>query len=287
MVKRYTRSEVAARLQATLEAGNAIMMAGAGNGLSAKCAELGGIDLIVIYNSGKFRMDGLPSIAGLMPYGNANDIVQELGERHVLPAVKEIPVLAGVCGTDPTRNIRRFLQQLGDAGFSGVINYPTVIRFEGKIRRDLESVGLGFAREVEMIAMAREIKLYTTCYVATPGESRQMAEAGVDLIVPHIGLTTGGTIGAGQALTLQDAIKATQVMIDAARKVNPNVIALAHGGPMEGPKEVAYVLERTDAQGFVGASSFERLPVEQAMVGVVKEFKKLRVRATKNQTAAH
>jgi len=159
--------------------------------------------------------------------------------------------------------MRCFLQQLGEAGFSGVINYPTIIRFDGKIRRDLESVGLGFAREVEMIATAREVGLYTTCYVATADESRQMAEAGVDLIVPHIGLTTGGTIGAGHALTMEDAIKATQDMIHAARAINPHVIALAHGGPMEGPKEVAYVLEHTDAQGFVGASSFERLPVER------------------------
>jgi len=286
MAKQYTRKEVAARLQATLTAGKAIMMAGAGNGLSAKCAELGGIDLIVIYNSGKFRMDGLPSIAGLMPYGNANDIVLELGEKHVFPAVKETPVLAGVCGTDPTRNMRRFLQQVREIGFSGVINYPTVGRFDGGIRRDLESVGLGFAREVEMIALAREADLYTTCYVRTPDESRQMAEAGVDLIVPHVGLTTGGTIGAktSQALSMDEAVKETQEMIAAARAVNPNVIALAHGGPIEGPEEVAYVLEHSDAQGFVGASSFERLPVEQAIVGLVKEFKKLPV-ATKKRSS--
>jgi predicted TIM-barrel enzyme len=276
MAKQYSRTEVQKRLQATLTAGDAIMMAGAGNGLSAKCAELGGIDLIVIYNSGKFRMDGLPSIAGLMPYGNANDIVLELGEKHVFPAVKDTPVLAGVCGTDPTRDMRQFLKQVRDAGFSGVINYPTIIRFDGKIRRDLESVGLGFARETEMIATARECDLFTTCYIRTPEESRQMAEAGVDLIVPHVGLTTGGTIGAGASLSLDEAVKATQDMIDAARAVNPNVIALAHGGPMEGPTEVAYVLERTDAQGFVGASSFERLPVEQAIIGIVKQFKKIR-----------
>jgi predicted TIM-barrel enzyme len=281
MVKQYTRNEVAARLQATLAAGKAIMMAGAGNGLSAKCAELGGIDLIVIYNSGKFRMDGLPSIAGLMPYGNANDIVLELGERHVFPAVKDTPVLAGICGTDPTRNMRRFLEQVRDVGFSGVINYPTISRFDGNIRRDLESVGLGFAREVEMIALARAAGLYTTCYVRTPEESRQMAEAGVDLIVPHVGLTTGGTIGAGHALSIDEAVKATQEMIDAARAVNSNVIALAHGGPFEGPEQVAYALQRSDAQGFVGASSFERLPVEQAIVGLVKEFKKLRVDVNK------
>jgi len=279
MAKQYTRSEVAARLQATLAAGQAIMMAGAGNGLSAKCAEIGGIDLIVIYNSGKFRMDGLPSIAGLMPYGNANDIVLELGEKHIFPAVKETPVLAGVCGTDPTRDMRRFLEQVRDIGFSGVINYPTVSRFDGNIRRDLESVGLGFAREVEMIAQARAADLYTTSYVRTPEESRQMAEAGVDLIVPHVGLTTGGTIGASHshALSMEEAVKATQAMIDAARAANPQVIALAHGGPIEGPEQVAHVLAHTSAQGFVGASSVERLPVEQAIVGLVKQFKQLRV----------
>ncbi len=275
MAKRYSQDEVAARLQASMAAGSPIIAAGAGNGLSAKCAELGGIDLIVIYNSGKFRMDGLPSICGLMPYGNANEIVLELGERHVLPAVKETPVIAGVCGTDPTRDMRKFLVELWDAGFSGVINYPTIIRFDGNIRRDFESIGLGFAREVEMIALAREVGLYTTCYVRTPDESRQMAEAGVDLIVPHVGLTSGGTIGAGASISLDAAVTATQDMIDAARAVKPDVIALAHGGPMENPQDVAYVLERTTAQGFVGASSIERLPVEQAIVGVVEAFKNL------------
>jgi predicted TIM-barrel enzyme len=275
MAKRYSRDEVAARLQATMAAGSPIIAAGAGNGLSAKCAELGGIDLIVIYNSGKFRMDGLPSICGLMPYGNANEIVLELGERHVLPAVKEAPVIAGVCGTDPTRNMRKFLEQVREAGFSGVINYPTVCRFDGNIRRDFESVGLGFAREVEMIATARDVGLYTTCYIRTVDESTQMAQAGVDLIVPHVGLTSGGTIGAEASMSLDDAARATQDIIDAARAVNSEVIALAHGGPMEDPEDVAYILERTTAQGFVGASSIERLPVEDAIVGVVRAFKKL------------
>jgi predicted TIM-barrel enzyme len=275
MAKRYSRDEVAARLQASIAAGSPIIAAGAGNGLSAKCAELGGIDLIVIYNSGKFRMDGLPSICGLMPYGNANEIVLELGERHVLPAVKEVPVIAGVCGTDPTRDMRKFLVELWDAGFSGVINYPTITRFDGNIRRDFESVGLGFTREVEMIALAREVGLYTTCYVRTPDESRQMAEAGVDLIVPHVGLTSGGTIGAGASMSLDAAVTATQDIIDAARAVKSDVIALAHGGPMENPQDVAYVLERTTAQGFVGASSIERLPVEQAIVDMVEAFKNL------------
>jgi predicted TIM-barrel enzyme len=276
MGHRYTREEVEARLRATILAGSPIIVAGAGNGLSAKCAELGGTDLVVIYNSGKFRMDGLPSICGLMPYGNANEIVLELGVNHVLPAIKKTPVMAGVCGTDPTRNMHSFLKQLSEVGFSGVINYPTVSRFDGNIRRDFESVGLGFAREVEMIATARKIGLYTTCYIRTPEEGAQMAQAGVDLIVPHVGLTSGGTVGGG-AMSLDEAVKATQDLIDVVRAVNPDVIALAHGGPIENPQDVAYVLERTTAQGFVGASSIERLPVETAIVGVVQAFKKLAV----------
>jgi predicted TIM-barrel enzyme len=281
MAIRYSRTEVGSRLAATIRAGNAIIVAGAGNGLSAKCAELGGIDLIIIYNSGRFRMDGMPSIAGLLPYGNANDIVLELGERHVLPAVRTTPVFAGVCGTDPTRDMRRFLRQVVDAGFSGVINYPTVARFDGEIRRDLESVGLGFARETEMIAVARELDLYTTCYVRTPDESRQMATAGVDLIVPHVGLTSGGTIGATHALTLEQAAASTQAMITAAREINPEVLALAHGGPIAEAEQVAYILEHTEAQGFVGASSMERLPVERAIVQVVKTLKSLELRRAK------
>ena len=276
MGHRYTREEVEARLRATISAGSPIIVAGAGNGLSAKCAELGGTDLVVIYNSGKFRMDGLPSICGLMPYGNANEIVLELGVNHVLPAIKKTPVMAGVCGTDPTRNMHSFLKQLSEVGFSGVINYPTVSRFDGNIRRDFEFVGLGFAREVEMIATARKIGLYTTCYIRTPEEGAQMAQAGVDLIVPHVGLTSGGTVGGG-AMSLDEAVKATQDLIDVVRAVNPDVIALAHGGPIENPQDVAYVLERTTAQGFVGASSIERLPVETAIVGVVQAFKKLAV----------
>jgi predicted TIM-barrel enzyme len=242
MGHRYTREEVEARLRATILAGSPIIVAGAGNGLSAKCAELG----------------------------------LELGVNHVLPAIKKTPVMAGVCGTDPTRNMHSFLKQLSEVGFSGVINYPTVSRFDGNIRRDFESVGLGFAREVEMIATARKIGLYTTCYIRTPEEGAQMAQAGVDLIVPHVGLTSGGTVGGG-AMSLDEAVKATQDLIDVVRAVNPDVIALAHGGPIENPQDVAYVLERTTAQGFVGASSIERLPVETAIVGVVQAFKKLAV----------
>jgi predicted TIM-barrel enzyme len=278
MGHQFTREQVEERLRASLSKGSPIIAGGAGNGLSAKCAELGGIDLIIIYNSGKFRMDGLPSISGLMPYGNANDIVLELGERHVLPAVANTPVIAGVCGTDPTRDMRRFLAQIRDVGFSGVINYPTVSRFDGAIRRDFEAVGLGFAREVEMIEMAREAELYTCCYVRTVEESRDMASAGVDVVVPHVGLTSGGTIGAEGAMSLDDAARTTQEIIDAARSVNPHVIALAHGGPMENPDDVKYVIERTSAQGFVGASSIERLPVEAAIVSTVRAFKAISLR---------
>lgn len=274
----YSRGDVAARLAAAARSGKAIVGAGAGNGLSAKCAELGGADFIVIYNSGRFRMDGLPSVAGLLPYGNANDIVLELGERHVLPAVRSTPVLAGVCGTDPTRDMRRFLRQVREAGFSGVINYPTIARFDGELRRDLESVGLGFARETEMIAMARELDLYTTCYVRTPDESRQMAAAGVDLVVPHVGLTSGGTIGAANALDLEAAAAATQAMIAAAAEVSPGIFGLAHGGPIAEPEHVAFVLAHTDALGFLGASSMERLPVERAIVDVVRRLKSLKLR---------
>jgi len=275
MVDRYTREQVEARLRATISAGSPIIVAGAGNGLSAKLEELGGIDLIVVYNSGKFRMDGLPSICGLMPYGNANEIVLELGRNHVLPAVKKTPVLAGVCGTDPTINMRSFLEHLQEVGFSGVINYPTVSRFDGNIRRDFESVGLVFAREVEMICTAQEIGMFTTCYIRTAEEGVQMAKANVDLIVPHIGLTSGGTTGSEGAMALDEAAKATEDLIEAARAVKPNVIALAHGGPMESPEDVDYVLKRTTAQGFVGASSIERLPVETAIVGAVKAFKQI------------
>jgi predicted TIM-barrel enzyme len=278
MATKYSRTEVVARIVSTISSGRPIIAAGAGNGLSAKCAELGGVDLIIIYNSGRFRMDGMPSIAGNLPYGNANDIVLEMGERHVLPAVKTTPVLAGVCGTDPTREMRRFLRQVAEVGFSGVINYPTVARFDGAFRRDLESVGLGFARETEMIANALELDLYTTAYVRTPDESRQMAGVGVDVVIPHVGLTTGGTIGAKDALSLQEAAAATQAMIAAARAINPKVIALAHGGPIAEPKDVAYILEHTEAQGFVGASSMERLPVERAIINIMKEFKSLKLR---------
>jgi predicted TIM-barrel enzyme len=278
MAVQHTRGQVAERIRATLAAGKPVIAAGAGTGLSAKCAELGGADLIVIYNSGLFRMDGLPSVAGILCYSNANDVVYDMGERHVLPVVKLTPVIAGVCGTDPTRDMGRFLRRLGEVGFSGVINFPTVARIDGNFRRDLESVGLGFAREVEMIASARALDLYTMAYVFNPEEARQMAEAGVDMVVPHVGLTVGGTIGSKHAISLQEAAELVQAMHEAARAVNPAIVTLAHGGPIAEPADVAYVLAHTDAQGFVGASSMERLPTEKAIIGVMESFKALTLR---------
>ena len=275
---RYNRDQVDERIKKTLNENRAIIASGSGTGLSAKCAELGGADLIIIYNSGLFRMDGMPSVAGILCYSNANDVVYQMGERHVLPAVKETPVIAGVCGTDPTRDMSRFLDQLREAGFSGVINFPTVGRIDGIFRRDLESVGLGFSREVEMIAMARGKDLYTLCYVFNPEEGRQMAEAGVDMVVPHVGLTEGGTIGSKHAIPLSEAAERVQRILTAARKANPEVIVLCHGGSIAKPEDVAYILANTDAQGFVGASSMERLPVEKAMIDITKSFKRIPLR---------
>jgi predicted TIM-barrel enzyme len=275
---KYSRAEVAQRVATTLAAKKPIVVAGAGTGLSAKCAELGGADLIVIYNSGRFRMDGLPSCCGIMCYGNANDVVYEMGERHVLPVVKQTPVIAGVCGTDPTRDMGRFLRQLVDLGFSGVINFPTVGRIDGSLRRDLEASGLGVVREVEMIAQARTLDLYTLAYVFSADEARQMARAGVDMLIPHVGMTVGGTTGAKHAPGLPEAAASVQEMLLAAREVNPALVVLAHGGPIAGPDDVAYILAETESQGFVGASSMERLPVEKAIVGVMQRFKDLSLR---------
>lgn len=278
MAVKYTRAEVTERVAITLAAKKPIVVAGAGTGLSAKCAELGGADLIVIYNSGRFRMDGLPSLCGIMCYGNANDVVYEMGERHVLPVVKQTPVIAGVCGTDPTRDMGRFLRQLVELGFSGVINFPTVGRIDGGLRRDLEAAGLGVAREVEMIAQARALDLYTLAYVFGVDEARQMARAGVDMLIPHVGMTVGGTTGAKHAIGLPEAASKVQKMLAAAREVNPAVVVLAHGGPIAEPDDVAYILAETESQGFVGASSMERLPVEKAIVGVMQRFKELSLR---------
>lgn len=278
MARRYRRDEVRDRIAKVVAAGDPVVTAGAGTGLSAKCAELGGADLVVVYNSGWFRMNGHASIAGYLPFGNANDIVLEMGRRQILPAVDAIPVIAGVCATDPTRDIGGLLEEIRGVGYCGVINFPTVGRIDGVFRRDLESVGLGYAREAEMITRARAADLYTLAYVFSPDDARMMAEAGVDMLVPHVGLTAGGTIGSRDALGLEDAAAKVQAMIEAAWAVDPGIVTLAHGGPIATPDDVDYVLANTDAQGFVGASSMERLPVETAIIEVTRRFKAARPR---------
>jgi predicted TIM-barrel enzyme len=269
------REEILQRLRAQVAAGKLIIGGGAGIGLSAKCAEQGGIDLIIVYNSGRFRMAGRGSLSGMMPYGDANQIVVEMA-REVLPVVKNTPVLAGVCGTDPFRSMPRFLRQLQDLGFSGVQNFPTVGLIDGMFRQNLEETGMGFALEVEMIAAASKLGMLTCPYVFTEAEARAMAEAGADVLIPHLGLTTKGMIGAQTAMTLDDAVVRVQALADAAKAVNPDILVLCHGGPLAEPADVAYLLQRTQGiVGFFGASSIERLPTEQAITDCVRQFKNL------------
>jgi predicted TIM-barrel enzyme len=270
-----TGDEARAKLHATLDAGGAIIGAGAGTGLSAKCAEQGGTDLIIIYNSGRYRMAGRGSLAGLLPYGDANAIVIEMADE-VLPVVKDTPVLAGVCGTDPFRLMPNFLRQVADAGFAGVQNFPTVGLIDGTFRANLEETGMGYGLEVEMIGVAKEMGLLTAPYVFDPESAEAMTRAGADVLVPHMGLTTKGMIGAETALTLDDCVELIQAMRDAAVAINPEVIVLCHGGPIAEPEDAAYVLERTTGVvGFFGASSMERLPTETAMVENMQRFKAL------------
>ena len=265
------------QLRRTLSAGGTIVGAGAGTGLSAKCAEAGGADLIIIYNSGRYRMAGRGSLAGLLPYGDANAIVVDMA-REVLPVVKETPVLAGVCGTDPFRLMPVFLDELCRIGFSGVQNFPTVGLFDGTIRRGLEETGMGFGLEVEMIRLAHERDFLTAPYVFDEDEATAMAEAGADVLVPHMGLTTGGAIGAESAKTLEESAGLVQAMHDAAKRVNPEILVLCHGGPIAEPDDAGYVLRRTEGVvGFFGASSMERLPTEIAMTENMRRFKSIHV----------
>ena len=267
------REEALQRLRAQVDRGQPIIGAGAGTGLSAKCAEAGGADLIIIYNSGRYRMAGRGSLAGLLPYGDANAIVVEMA-GEVLPVVRQTPVLAGVCGTDPFRVMSVFLRELAELGFAGVQNFPTVGLIDGVFRQNLEETGMGYALEVEMIRHASEQGLLTAPYVFDPDEARRMTEAGADVLVPHMGLTTSGTIGAETAITLDEAVERVQAMHDAAKLVNPDVLVLCHGGPIAEPEDAAYVLGRTQGVvGFFGASSMERLPTEIALTETVRRFK--------------
>ena len=269
----FTREQCLQRLRAQAAAGKPIIGGGAGIGLSAKCAEAGGIDLIIIYNSGRFRMAGRGSLSGMMPYGDANQIVMDMA-REVLPLVRQTPVLAGVCGTDPFRHMPRFLREVQAAGFSGVQNFPTVGLIDGTMRQGLEETGMGFDKEVEMIAAAREIGLLTCPYVFTEDEATAMAKAGADVLIPHMGLTTKGSIGAKTALTLDQAVQRVQTLADAAKRINPDILVLCHGGPIAEPEDAAYILRHTrGVVGFFGASSIERLPTEVAITACVRQFK--------------
>jgi predicted TIM-barrel enzyme len=278
---RATRSDILARFRAMIARGEPIIGAGAGTGISAKSEEQGGADLIVIYNSGRYRMAGRGSLAGMMPYGDANAVVLEMA-REVLPVVTRTPVLAGVCGTDPFRQMDVFLDEILRLGFSGVQNFPTVGLIDGRFRAGLEETGMGYAGEVEMIAKARERDLLTTPYVFDPAQAVAMARAGADILVCHFGLTVGGSIGAATSIRLEDCPALTDAMAEAALAIKPDVLILVHGGPIAEPADAAYVLARAGhCHGFYGASSMERLPVERALADQVAKFKAIQKLKTK------
>jgi predicted TIM-barrel enzyme len=273
---RIERSEILKRLRAKVARAEPIIGGGAGTGLSAKCEEAGDIDLIVIYNSGRYRMAGRGSLAGLLAYGNANEIVCDMA-REVLPVVRHTPVLAGVNGTDPFMIPDQFLRRLIDLGFSGIQNFPTVGLIDGTFRANLEETGMGYGLEVELIARARALDLLTTPYVFCEDDARAMARAGADIVVCHMGLTTGGAIGAHTALTLADCVEPIKDWTAAARAVNPEVLVLCHGGPIATPDDARYILDRCQGcDGFYGASSMERLPTEQALTTTTQAFTRLR-----------
>lgn len=275
----YTREEVLDRLHDTLGKGEAIIAAGAGTGISAKFIEKGGADLIIIYNSGRFRMSGHGSTAGLMSYGDANAVAMEIGEFEVLPVVEEIPVICGVHATDPRRRMWHFLLQVKDMGFSGVNNFPTHTIVDGHYRQTLEETGMGVQKEVDMIALAHKMEQFTMPYVVTPEEAKAMAEAGADAIIAHVGCTIGGSIGVTDAtVSMDDAVSAVQSICDAVHSVRKDVMVLSHGGPILTPEHAAYVNEHTDAVGFVGASSLERMAVETPLTELTRSFKAIPVK---------
>jgi predicted TIM-barrel enzyme len=275
------------RWQASSTAGTPIVGAGAGTGISAKCAEAAGADLIIVYNSGRYRMAGRGSLAGLMPYGDANAIVMEMA-REVLPIVRKTPVLAGVCGTDPFRVMDPFLRNLKQLGFSGVQNFPTVGLIDGRFRESLEETGMAYALEVEMIAQAHDLDLLTCPYVFNEDEAKAMTKAGADLLIAHMGLTTKGTIGARTAITLDQAVDRIQAIREAAISIRPEILVLCHGGPIAEPDDVQYILSRTQGVcGFFGASSIERLPTERAITEQVRNFKNLNIHMDHRQRSRH
>ncbi len=269
------RQEILKRLRSQIESGTPIVGCGAGTGISAKFAEAGGADLLIIYNSGRYRMAGRGSLAGLMPFGDANGIVVEMASE-VLPVVKDIPVLAGVCGTDPFRLMPVFLKQLKGMGFSGVQNFPTVGLIDGNFRANLEGTGMGYGKEVEVVRLAHELDMYTSPYVFDVDDAKAMAEAGADQLVAHMGLTTAGSIGASVAMTIDEAVEKVLAIAEAGRSVNPDIIVICHGGPLDEPENVGKALAKMPGiDGFFGASSIERLPTERAITGQVEAFKAL------------
>lgn len=270
---RFTKEESLAKLKKTISEGKPVIGAGAGTGISAKFAEQGGVDLIIIYNSGRYRMAGRGSLAGLLPYGDANKIVMEMADE-VLPIVKDTPVLAGVCGTDPFRDMDVFLKEVKERGFSGVQNFPTVGLIDGVFRTNLEETNMGYDLEIEMVKKANELGLLTAPYVFNEEDAVKMAEAGADILVPHMGLTTKGSIGAKTALTLEESAEEVQKLHDAAKKVKDDIIVLCHGGPIAEPEDASYVIKNTEGiKGFFGASSIERLPTEKAIREQTEKFK--------------
>ena len=273
----YTKQEVRDRLQAVVNQKKALIAAGAGTGISAKFIEKGGADLIIIYNSGRFRMSGHGSTAGMMAYGDANAVAMEIGEFEVLPVVEEIPVICGVHGSDPRRRMWHFLGKVKDMGFSGVNNFPTHSIIDGHFRNVLEETGMSFQKEVDMIDLATKMDLFSIVYVGKPEEAVQMADVGADAIIAHVGTTVGGSIGVTNAsASMDDALERTQKIVDAVKKANPNAFLLAHGGPINTPADVKYVLEHCNGlHGFVGASSLERMGIEQSLTNLTKEFKAL------------
>ena len=269
------REDILADLEEVAQSKHPIIGAGAGTGISAKFAERGGVDIIIIYNSGRYRMAGRGSLAGLMPYGDANKITREMA-YEVLPVVQDTPVLAGVCGTDPFRQMPVFLRELKEMGFAGVQNFPTVGLMDGMYRQNLEETGMGYDLEVEMIEEAHQLDMLTCPYVFDEEDARQMAEAGADVLVPHMGLTTKGSIGAETALDLEESARKVQAMHDVAKEVNDDVLVLCHGGPIAEPEDAQYIFDHTEGVvGFFGASSIERLPTEKAIEKQTITFKEL------------
>lgn len=278
----YTRQEVRDRLDATLAKGEPLIAAGAGTGISAKFIEKGGADLIIIYNSGRFRMAGHGSTCGLMAYGDANQVAMDIGEYEVLPIVEEVPVICGVHATDPRRRMWHWLGRVKEMGFSGVNNFPTHTIIDGHFRQVLEETGMSVKQEFEMVSLAHRMDLFTIVYVATPDEAKAMAEAGADAIIAHVGTTVGGSIGVtGAVVSMDEAVKRTQAIIAAANTVRKDIYFLSHGGPIATPDDAAYVNQHTECVGFVGASSLERLGVEASLVDITQRFKKIPVSAAR------